>query len=201
MAIPARQAAGREVLAAGAVARLDYDREKEVLWVDHPGVTLVSLGTTDARAYRLHVGFRQSRWVGGIGVYFGGRPADAPYIFRFQGIKLHTPQPNDPRAFHLERWFGSIQEKPDNEPQGPTQGFASCRLARAPDNSEQLLELIVKPDGLATVRWNGELCPDLATPAATEKAKKRGVGCQGEFGISCQASSVTVTTARFLPLE
>jgi serine/threonine protein kinase len=184
------------------IARLDFDPRKEVLWIDHPTRALIPLGTTDARSYKLQIGFRQALWVGGFGVYFGGRRGDAPFVFRLQMVELLSPPRNGPQSFRLERGIGLIrQEKPNDEPGLRTQGTASWPLKEPPDTAEQILELLVKPDGLAAVRWNGEPCPALVTAHPAQQAGQEGIGCQGEFGICCLGSSVKITTARFLPLE
>jgi hypothetical protein len=184
------------------VARLDYDADKEVLWVHHPTRALIPLGTTEARDYKLQIGFRQPLWVGGCGVYFGGRPADAPFVFRFQTVELVGPRQNGSQSFLLSRGTGSVvQNKPGDKPDLRAQGAVSWLLKSNPDTSEQMLELAVKSGRLATVRWSGEPCPDLLADRAAKQAEEDGIGCQGEFGITCVGAGVIVTTARFLPLE
>jgi RNA polymerase sigma factor (sigma-70 family) len=181
-------------------ARLTYDPRKEVLWLQSSSHALIRLGTTNARGERLQIGLHQPRWVGGIGVYFGGRPGDHPDTFRFQLIELRPRQPNSDQ-FNLVRSLGALQPGPETTPQVATQAFARWPLVSPPDNKEKLLELIINPGGLASVRWNGDPCADLVADSATQWAKENGPGDQGEFGVYCLASSVTVSTARFLPTE
>jgi serine/threonine protein kinase len=190
---------GERLWQPGFDSRLDYDPKKEIVWFQSSHPALIPLGETNSRAYKLQVGFRQPRWMGGIGIYFGGRPGPVPDVFRFQLIDLRPLQPNTERAFTLSRSTGVIQEAPDAKRQVPTQAFATSTLGRPLDGSEQLLQLEIKPRGLVEVRWNGDLCRDLVSDAASEWAKE--LSNQGEFGIYCLGSSGTVSTARFISTE
>jgi serine/threonine protein kinase len=190
---------GERLWPAAINSRLDYDHDHELLWFQTSSVALIPLGTADAGGYKLQVGFRQQRWTGGVGVYFGGRPGAKPDTFEFQAIDLRPLRANDDRAFTLNRTLGLIRPGPDGKPQVPTQAIASWGLSRPPDSSEQLLEIFVRPGGLASVRWNGEPCPDLVSDTATRSAKD--ASDSGEFGIYCFVSSGTVSTARFQKTE
>jgi serine/threonine protein kinase len=180
--------------------RRDYDRAKEVLWLNSSSHALLRLGTTNARGYRLLVGLNQPRWVGGVGVYFGGRPGESPDTFKFQSLDLRPRGPNT-NQFDVVRSLGVIEPGPRATPEVASQAFASWPLGEPPNNGEQLLELEVKPGGLATVRWNGQVCTDVVGVNASKWAATHGPGDRGEFGIYCHGSSVTVTTARYLPTE
>jgi hypothetical protein len=145
------------------------------------------------------VGFRQLRWVGGIGVYFGGRPGPEPDVFHFQLIDLRQAEGNS-RQFTLTRSTGKIWLSPDGERLVSTHAFASSRLPPL-DASEQLLELEVKPRGLVMVRLNGVCHPALVADTAAAVAALKGSKDRGEFGIYCVGSTGTISTARFLPAE
>ena len=182
-------------------SRLDHDPAKEILWIQTASIALIRLGQTDARGYKLQVGLRQPRWVGGVGVYFGGRQAAGPNSFHFQLIELQPSDPNNVRVFRLGRSVGLVLTNPGTDPQVGNQGFANWPLPEPPDNSEHLLELEVKPPprGLVGIRWNGRPCPQLITDAvrnADPQADDRG-----EFGIYCSGGSVIVSTARLMNME
>jgi serine/threonine protein kinase len=180
-------------------ARLVHDQKKEVLWFANPSPALIPLGTTDARSYKLEIGFRQERWPGGIGVYLGGQPGTEPGTFTFQWIDLRPAGLNNDQGFNLVRSRGTIRPGPDGKPQVWPASFATAHLTNPLGSKECLLELVVGPNGLTMVRWDGEPCPGLVTDNATAQA--RAIGEQGEFGIYCHASSGTVLTARFKPTE
>jgi hypothetical protein len=190
---------GERLPPRGFNARLEHDPKKRHLrFESSSNHALIPLGTTDARGYRLLVGFHQPQWVGDFGVYFGGREEPAAEIFHFQLIALRKTGQNDGRRFQLTRATGTVRQV-RGEPRVQIHTFAPCVLPRPLDNSEQLLVLEVKPRGLVRVSWNGEPCEELVTDAATESAKD--VGHQGEFGIYCVGSSGTVMTARYWTTE
>ena len=120
---------------------------------------LVRLGETEARSYKLQVGFRQNRWAGGFGIYFAGRKSPGPYIFNFQLLDLRLLTASRDRNFTLSRSMGAVWSMPGANPKLSSQGFASSLLPRPLGNEEHLLEIEVKPDGLAGVRWHGDRVP------------------------------------------
>ncbi len=190
---------GHRLLGAGLTSEIKHDPTKQLLRFESSDPALIPLGSTDAQAFRLQVGFSQQRWVGGIGIYFGGQEGPPPEVFRFQLIDLRPMGQNNAPPFQVTRSTGAIFQKTNGVQKVPTNLFAHSRLSVPLDNSEQMLVLEVKARGLVRVSWNGELCQELVTDAATEFG--RAVGNQGEFGIYCQGSSGTVMTARFLPTE
>ena len=173
---------------------LQYDAGNQVLSFSTSSTALIPLGVTEAGSYKLQVGFHQPRWVGDIGVYFGGKEGPEPDTFHFQFIDMRPQQPHDYRFFNLVRSVGTIQ-RPAGKPLVPTTSFATAPLPDALDSAEKLLEIVVKPGGLDRVRWDGRDCPQLTTDNA--KVLAAGAGARGEFGIYCSASSATVLTARF----
>jgi len=190
---------GQRLLGAGLTSEVKHDPTKQLLRFESSDPALIPLGSTDAQAFRLQVGFSQPRWVGGIGIYFGGREGPPPEVFRFQLIDLRPMGLSNGPPFQVTRSTGAIIQKPNRGPKLSTHLFAHWQLSAPLDNSEQLLALDVKPRGLVRVNWNGELCPELVADAANELGK--AVGDQGEFGVYCIGSSGTVMTARFLPAE
>src|SRR5262249_18698901 len=147
----------------------------------------------NARGYKLQIGLRQLRWTGGVGVYFGGRPGPDPNLFHFQLIHVPLAGAND-SSFRLARSTGWVEPVPAGaQPRGGRQEFAATTL-RPLERGEQLLELEFKPRGLVSVRWNGDLCRELVSDKASERAMKEDY--QGEFGIFCLGSNVIVTSAR-----
>lgn len=182
------------------VSRLEHDRNKETLWVQSPGLALVSLGEAPVPAYKLQIGVRQVRWEGGVGVYFGGRTQADSKEFVLQYLALRRMNLGAGREYGLIRGGGKFSLQPNPKPGVRTIDFQT-EYVPPPDNEEQMLELEVKPGGLAVVRWEGAACPKLIGPAALESATRLYPGdITGEFGIYCNGT-VTVTTARYVPTE
>jgi serine/threonine protein kinase len=176
-------------------SRLDHDPKTEILWITSAKTALIRLGETQAKAYKLQLGIRQLRWPGGVGVYFGGQKGHVSDTFEFQMIVLRQTDPGSQQPFRLMRFLGTARMARGNDPQVATENFASERLSRPLDNSEQLLELQITREGLASVRWNGDPCRNLITEQATRWATAHATD-RGEFGIYCSASTVAVSTAR-----
>lgn len=182
------------------VSKLEHDRVKETLWVQSAGLALVCLGDAPAPAYKLQIGIRQVRWEGGVGVYFGGRAQADAKEFVFQHLALRHTSLGPGREYGLIRGGGKFSLQPNPKPGVRTIDFQT-EYVPPPDNEEKMLELEVKPGGLAVVRWEGAACPVLVGAAALESATKRYPGdITGEFGIYCNGT-VTVTTARYAPTD
>ena len=177
---------------------MEYDAEKELLWVENAHRSLIRLGETDAHAYKLQIGLRQVPWTGHVGVYFGARPTPGNNPFKFQLIELCPLGPNNLRTFRLMRVVGAVHPELAADARVSTGGFANWPLPQPPDLREHLLELEVKGGALKEVRWNGDRCPELVSNEAAEAAAADGAETAGEFGIFCESSSVNVSTARFM---
>jgi eukaryotic-like serine/threonine-protein kinase len=184
----------------------NHDADKEILRLGNPRGSLLSLGNSPARAYKLQIGFQQTLWQGGIGVYFGGRPnADNEFVFQF--VNLIHAKHGKGREFALGRSLGSFPLDRGRKQELAEVAFGTEHLAPLA-SGEHLLELEVLPEGLASVRWNGTACPKLVDEPVFSMAqnnslpKKRDPSdLTGEFGIYCNGAVVTVSTARFVVTE
>jgi eukaryotic-like serine/threonine-protein kinase len=190
---------GERLWEPGLDGRLDYDPKKELLWINSVPLALIPLGETNAQGYRLLVAFRQARWVGGIGLYFGGRPGPNPGEFRYQFVDLRSGGVNN--GLTLTRSTGAVRHAPGAKPVTSSHAFASSPLLRMPDATEQLLELEVKPNGLVRVHWNGDPYPSLVADTQAAAEALNGADDRGELGIYCIGCSVVVSKARLLPTE
>lgn len=184
--------------------KLEHNRATEVLRIDSTGPALVRLGEAPMSAYKVVIGLRQIQWNGRIGAYFAGRVLvnHNPPTFAFQFVQLSHIDAKGAK-YGLRRGFGQSSLEPKPRPTFSSGDFAT-EYIQAPGNEEKLLELEMKPGGLAAVRWGGVECPKLADQvnkmalAAVEKQFPDGAG---EFGIFCNGSSVVVSTARYIPIE
>ncbi len=177
-----------------ADSRLDYDRPKESLWVHSSLPSLIRLGDAEAAAYKIQIAFRQLHWVGGVGVYFGGRPAGAPT--EFQLIDLHFQD----QTARIGRSVGEVVAGRAGRPEVSLGGLASCPVPTPLRNAPVLLEIVVAEHRQLSVSWDGVPCKGLDTADAAAAAA-RHADDRGEFGIYCSGSDVTVSTARLQPLR
>jgi len=174
-------------------SRWDFDQKAEILWVHSSAPALIRLGDTEAAAYKLQIAFRQLRWDGGVGVYFGGRLAESPG--RFQLIDLHLQD----RAPRLGRSVGQVVAGRGGRPEVSLGGLASCPVPTPLGNTPVMLEIEVREHRQLSVSWDGVPCKDLDPPQAAVAARQ--ADDHGEFGIYCSGSVVTVSTARFQALK
>jgi hypothetical protein len=188
-----------------ADSRLDHNPQKAILWINNRTPALLRLGETKARGYQLQVGFKdQGIWKGRFGVYLGGQHASGPDFFHCQVIVLYPGPPlGGPPTFTLDRSAATFhRDQPDGRPTMNTSGVASATLKDPLDSSEQKLDLEVTAHGKVIVKWQGRPYPDLGSEKAEELARQYHQAEQrGEFGIFCDGTSITVTTAQFMVTE
>ena len=175
-------------------SRLDFDQKAEILWVQSSSPSLIRLGDTEAAAYKLQIAFRQLHWEGGVGVYFGGRPAGSPS--QFQLIDLHFQD----RAPRLGRSVGQVVPGRGGRPKVALSGLASCPVPAPLRNAPVILDIEVGEHRQLHVFWDGVPCKDLDPPQAAAAAA-RLADDHGEFGVYCSGSDVTVSTVRFQVLK
>jgi serine/threonine protein kinase len=175
---------------------LDYKPGGERLIVQSTAA-LIKLGETAAADYRLQIGFRQVRWTGDFGLYFDGRSEEDG--FRFQLIDLRRTDPKSEQPFSLVRGTGLIKPPPAPglRPFLATQSFATVRLHRPLDNSEQLLEIEVRAHRVRSVRFGGDVYRELPGDAPNDPGPTSRE-LPTELGIACLGSSITISTARIL---
>jgi hypothetical protein len=182
-------------------AHLNQDPKTQYLRIQHPLRALVPLGETSAAGYRLQVGFRQLRWQGFFGIYFGGRSGPDPETFRFQFVALDPTDRPNAHGFMLIRSTGAVVPEPGVGRRVATSACASAPLYRDMGGADVILEIDVKPHGLVRVRWNGDDYPKLVEHTDVAAALLKDASDRGEFGIYCWGTNVTVSTARFLQTE
>ncbi|HEY1187496.1 MAG TPA: serine/threonine-protein kinase [Gemmata sp.] len=183
------------------VNQFTHNADKEVLTVQSTRPALLRLGNTNAQGYKLQIGFRQVRWTGGFGVYFGGQ-TNAPNEFVCQIIDLRHLKQGSNGEYGLTRVRAQIALN-DRIAGYSANGIGTGYIA-PPGNEELILELEVKPEGLGLVRWNGIPRPELVNARALERSLQlfpKDPHTTGEFGVYCNGSTVTVSTARYLFIE
>ena len=184
---------------------IHYQQDKELLTVQSGRHTLIALGTTSAKGYKYQVGFRQSMWQGGFGVYFGGHPHGIQDVYEFHLVYLNQAPRATGHSFALGRERGqlALDHKGEVGKAGVARiGFASSLLPGL-GNGEQLLDVEVRSGSLWCIRWEGMDCTELVDAKAISNEKKLFSNFQytGEFGVFFNGTTATVTTARFSQIE
>jgi len=128
-----------------------------------PFYSMVSLGKTDRAGYMIQLGIRQTRWVGGVGLFFGchedefeGRPC-----LKCQLLEL---SPSNKGGFILERFWVTLERGANELRQPILHGEATAYLDRLKDGEWCQLEIAVTSDqGLFSASWKGMALPALVT--------------------------------------
>src|SRR5205814_10523608 len=109
----------------------------------------------------IEIGFRQTRWEGGVGVFFGFHEARAPQgqpCKKFQMISLRSG--GDPKLpYHLDRIGCFLTSLPSGGYDFGKEAFAPQPIATPPDH-EYRLEITVEARRLTSVRWGGVSFPE-----------------------------------------
>jgi hypothetical protein len=173
-----------------------FDDNQQQLLVNCDSPALLRLGTIpDGVHYKIEIGFRQPRWIGGVGLFFGYQQrADRT---TFQQILL-VPAGSNKSQFRLSRSRGEMTVI-DGEPFPMIHGLFTQDV-RPLGPQESRLEIEVGKAGpLHRVRWNGDELHTLTHPQAAEST--RDCSYHGDFGIAMEKSSAVITTARVLVFE
>jgi tRNA A-37 threonylcarbamoyl transferase component Bud32 len=152
-------------------SRLDYSAERQELHVDALKVGLLGLSQVSRPGYRLQVGIRQTRWVGGAGIFIGYQPHQDGDVacFKCQVLDLRPFAKNRPHPFAWHRSQLLIKTASDGTPVFDTRPLATVPVARPPDRLEQILEIEVNKRGLVRVRWDGQELPELTSARANAR--------------------------------
>ncbi len=189
---------------ASQIAFFDFNPKKELLSVRSPSKSLLRLGETQAKGYKLQIGLRQVTWEGGVGIYFGGgSPSQEPNEFRCQLIHLvHVGLPGNAAKYSLSRSRGNLVRLADQRPDLQVWGFSGMPVA-SPGPKEHLLELEVRPECVWSIRWDGAECSDMTNEFALSQQRRMlpDPHLVGEYGIYCNGADVSVLTARYIETE
>ncbi len=176
----------------------NFDPAGERIRVQTVNRSLLTLGKVETSGYTLSIGLRQERWVGGIGVFFGGTRDPKSGSLRYQTIELREGPVPDGLTFVLHRGKGAIEKIPGKEAMFVNKGVNSWRLPKAPSSAEQYLSLSVNRNGLVGVHWNGIECERLVDGAA---GPLKDVNYYGYFGVYFESASGQITSGRIMPTE
>jgi eukaryotic-like serine/threonine-protein kinase len=138
----------------------DHLMPLEELRVDAKDLGLFSLGEMDRAGYRIQIQIKQSRWVGGVGLFFGyhadvlnGKPC-----FKCQYLEMakdHSPAANG--GFQLIRGWLTFQQKEQNLIPVDDLRPSVAKVERRMVTEEVSLDMEVRQGKLSKVLWNTEL--------------------------------------------
>lgn len=161
------------------------------------GSALLSLGSVEADDYTLQVEFHQSRWTGGIGIFFGGKEevnARGVAGWKCQRIYL-TPVIHPEASFQLLRSVTVAARDVKGRPAGWNDDLAGAGI-RTIEREPQTLEITVRKGALHRVRWNGREMPELTTSELNSGFTPADY--QGYFGTIHYSSDCIVSNPRIM---
>jgi hypothetical protein len=184
----------------GGLSSWSFDAALRQVTVSSRDTTMLAFGKVSSSRFEFQCDIYQNNWTGGCGVFFGFQEqvgAETP-SWEFQRLGLDERGPlRDVEAFPLllSRTKSVLRHVP-----GGLKGFhveivAAAKLAR-PSFKSQLLEVVVGPGGLKSVRFAGQEFPQLCTPEVNKRFSKDA--CQGQFGCATFAADATYRSARLL---
>jgi hypothetical protein len=183
--------------------RPQFDDSQEKLTATCEGRGYLRLGAVEPGVgYRLQVGVSQTRWTGGLGLFFGYHTEpgpDGPAV-RFQQLTLLLSR-GKRNQLHLSRSRGALAPAPEGDP--PTPKFTALLSQDLPVLStapEHLLEVEVSAEGLVRLaRWDNTdlaaLCHEQAMDFLTPRDG------HGDFGLFLDSTTGTFSRARILILN
>ena len=172
---------------------------KEHLWVTTDQEALLALGEVSDRDYLLQVGITQSRWEGGVGVFFGfqEKEAEGKTQCRYQLIDLrHDGRAGLARSYRLNRSLQTCLRGREGFANG--ESYAAAPIPY-PESTEQILELTIRHGRLDAARWAGKPLPELVNQKANGRFTAGDY--DGRFGVYAQNSTALFRNCRLMLLE
>lgn len=155
---------------------------------------MLELGQTSAPRFTLQLGVSQTRWVGGIGVYFGCRPITET-TFRFQFIEFRQQMSRGAKRLSLVRGRG-IRSRP-SQPEDEVLLNASSFPAEFA--GEVILEITIADGGAKRVRLDGLRLDELTTNDANQGLV--AADYHGTFGLFVNSSEAVFRNGQFMILR
>jgi hypothetical protein len=181
---------------------LRHEPERGEVRVDSGYVSLLGLAQVSQTAYRFQVGIRQTTWVGGVGVFFGYQEGtyNAKPCVKYQTLEFRPYKKNsDEEAFRLYHSRAVIPRTADGFGMPSPFGVASVPLRRPRNREEHILDVEVRPTGLARVAWDGQVLAQLVKPRGNRKPAPADHA--GQLGLFAHCSSSVFGNCRLMVFD
>ncbi len=173
-------------------SRWNYEPENHVARVNCTDVCLLETGSIEASDYDLEVRFSSQPWVGGVGVFLGGRTENA------NGTDFFTADLLFLEHFELgPKLEGRIIRGVLNKIHG--NGRVSSLLQDSvtiprPQAKEHLLEISVAKDKPTRILWNKQEIPPILLKGRNKN--ELPISAKGSMGLYIQNSNVHISSVR-----
>ena len=179
-------------------ARREFNPAKPFFWVECPNPTLFTLGEAENATFELELTLHQNRWIGGVGVFFGGHfvhdhPRTKEPVLRYQLLRVDATPPGTPNKhlFHINR---SVVEVVPPQHSVGIDGGVALSAGIPPPAGPHKLRLIVGPAALEHVWWDDKARDGLTVLISPNAVKPRDN--RGLFGIYFNDVATTLSSAR-----
>jgi eukaryotic-like serine/threonine-protein kinase len=179
-----------------------HDPENRELRLDVPGMSMFSFGDAERAAYQFQVSFHQTRWVGGVGVFFGYHDdvhAGLP-CRRCQLLQL-APRLNAPPAegFVIERTRLRLEDHGNGYEIVSEDEMKSTVIPTPSERQRHMLFIEVSDQALNEVRFDGVPIPVLTDRKLN--AKLTVADQRGMYGVFVRECATVVGNAQVFLFE
>jgi serine/threonine protein kinase len=167
----------------------------EELWIDSPGVAMLSLGTTAVDRYSLRIEISQNA-PGEAGLFFGFQPIEPRDGRRRWQLQTVTIRAYPKSKYYVQRNMAVFVEGSSGVARESSKMLGSFEVDE-PILTQAVMELSVTAGRVSDIRWEGRPLVELADRAL----KLDAIPCDGQFGVIVHQSAATFHHARFLNLR
>lgn len=178
-------------------ARLSFDDQRNWLSIDTPDLAMLPLGQTESTGFRIQLSASKSAWMGGIGLFWGYRPAAGQAAARCYMLWIRSVDAEGVGALQIEREYWTLRD--DARVSRPLVDSICMRTqdVKPPKlGAEGVLDITVEGSDLTQVVWNGQEFPGVCVLEPIPPPPQ--IPPTGKFGIVAGHGAVVVTDVRFM---
>jgi tRNA A-37 threonylcarbamoyl transferase component Bud32 len=181
---------------------LDFNAAKRELRLDVPTFAFVGLGRTEYAGYTINMPVQQTRWTGGVGVFFGyrdtvleGRPCKTCQVLELRA------NPGGGARFALQRLRATVAQSVNGPILLQQIEMASADLTPPTTPRQHTLRVDVNADRLVEVQWDGKPLPALVKRTVDEAYNLKQADYIGDFGVFMRKSNAVLGDTELMIYE
>lgn len=178
-------------------SRWQYSQEDQEVYVDCAQTAMIKLGAVEHGDYKLQMSVFQTRWIGNVGVFFGGHTVevDGMPCRRVQLIELRCETERGKQQAYLHRRL-MIFDKEFNSRSSLT--FVGAPVPE-PSNREQSMTIGIAGGRLEFIEWNGAFLRELVSDKLSTALDASDHW--GDFGLYLSGASLTCRRPELLVIS
>jgi hypothetical protein len=168
--------------------------QTHALWVNTQAPAILGLDKADLPRYKIQLGIKQARWVGGCGIFFGCHPVTKPVVgYKLQYLQVKRDANIEKRSFYLGRGTIYIRQTDKGARTFFPHGFAQAELGNLQDGVSNTLVVDIKGSAVS-IYWNSRPLPTLTVSKDISHCEPEDY--LGKFGVYNDQSSTYYDNAR-----